>query len=116
MRAGDGARVFRQSIEVDDVSFASSSQLSHSIKNLDMSSILKHRHGHKVSFQTQSMKQQKAMKDLHVDDVSLRSSGDLSENTDSGFAAKPKTKKTEVELDLPSDGASTFRDFVPREV
>ena len=46
----------RKSLQVDDVSFASSSDLSYTIKNLDMSSILKHRRGHQVSFQTQSMK------------------------------------------------------------
>ena len=40
----------RKSLQVDDVSFASSSDLSYTIKNLDMSSILKHRRGHQVSF------------------------------------------------------------------
>ena len=55
-----------------------------------------------------------AVKDLNVDDVSIRSSMDSSDRADSG-RQKIKTKH-EVELDLPSDGASTFRDFVPREV
>ena len=50
-------------------------------------------------------KQQIAVKDLNIDDVSIRSSQDSSEH-----------QKPEVELDLPSDGGSTFRDFVPREV
>ena len=47
----DEPEVLRQSLQVDDVSFASSSHLDYSIKNLDMASILKHRQGHHVSFQ-----------------------------------------------------------------
>ena len=43
--------MIQKSIDMDDVSFASSSQLSYTIKNLDMASILKHRQGHHVSFQ-----------------------------------------------------------------
>ena len=42
-----------------------------------------------------------------MDDVSIRSSQDSSDH---------RLKKPEVDLDLPSDGGSTFRDFVPREV
>ena len=110
------ANAVRKSLQVDDVSFASSSDLSYTIKNLDMSSILKHRRGHQVSFQTQSMKaakQQKAVKDLNIDDVSIRSSQDSS---DHHAHRTDQLRKPEVELDLPSDGGSTFRDFVPREV
>ena len=50
VRAPAAARRVQKSLDVDDVSFASSSDLSYTIKNLDMSSILKHRRGHQVSF------------------------------------------------------------------
>ena len=64
------------------------------------------------------VKQQKqiAVKDLHIDDVSIRSSQDSSDRADSVGRQRVNVNKPEVELDLPSDGASTFRDFVPREV
>ena len=47
-------------------------------------------------------------KDLHVEDVSMRSSLDLS--------GKAASENQERDLDLQSEGESTFRDFVPREV
>ena len=59
---------------------------------------------------------------MNIDDISIRSSQDSSDNLGSVVSRKDaknlsKKKKPEaVELDLPSDGASTFRDFIPRDV
>ena len=95
------------SLQVEDVSFASSSDFSYSIKNFDMQNITTKRRNHHVSFQGQKLRAPRE-DDLQVDDVSMRSSLDLSGKADS--------VNKEKEIDLPSDGASTFRDFVPREV
>ena len=63
------------SLQVDDVSFNSSSELSYTIKNLDMSSILKHRQGHHVSFKkSHKNKNNVPVRDLNIDDISIRSS------------------------------------------
>ena len=92
----------RKSLEIDDISFASSSQLSFSIKKLDLGAL-----SQKKDVVT------KPINDLQVDDISMRSSLDLSGRTP---REAPNKHLCDVELDLPSDGASTFRDFVPREV
>lgn len=82
--------------------------MSYTIKNLDMNSILKHRQGHHVSF-----KKGLKAETIEVDDISLRSSHDSSSKVS---AVGDHKSQAETEMDLASDGASTFRDFVPREV
>ena len=58
----------RDSIQIDDISFASSSQLSHSVKRLNMSSILKQRKPKQVK--------------VTADELSMRSSSPEDEKRD----------------------------------
>ena len=80
---------------------------------------MKHRQGHHVTFQSSLKKPAIDHKNLGVDDVSIMSSSSQS-STMKDFLAKKReespAKVPDVELDLPSDGASTFRDFDPRDV
>ena len=116
----DEPEIARRSLQVDDISFASSSQLSYTIKNLDMESIIKHRHGHHVTFQSSVKKPAVDANNIGVDDVSMMSSSSMSSTMRDILSRKkdgsPKKLNADVELDLPSDGASTFRDFDPRDV
>lgn len=76
-----------------------------------MSSIVKHRQGHHISF-----KKGIRNENITVDDVSIRSSQDSLDHASEQIKNNKVREAPEAELDLPSDGASTFRDFEPREV
>ena len=76
-----------------------------------MSSIVKHRQGHHVSF-----KKGIRNENITVDDVSIRSSQESLGHASEQIKKNKARVAPEAELDLPSDGASTFRDFEPREV
>ena len=98
----------RKSLNVDDISFDSTSELSYTIKNLDIESIIDHRRGNP----TREAKRQERVRSPETAQISLKSS------VESRFMVDQK-KETKVESDdggLSSDGESTLKDFVPREV